>query len=215
MIWIAILLLALAAMVPIIATLFRPVVTRGRREADLALYRAQLAELEREAAAGRLEGESLRAAQVEVQRRLLQAPEETAPNTRGRALAFLPLVFLLPAAGIALYLVQGAPDMPSAPHRERAEIAARDDALLNQLRERLAGLDPMSETARQGFVMLGDAERTRGNGAAPWRQGLMWNWQAIWWRWKSHAVNLSRSAPSCCAPWRKRRANRSCVSCWV
>ena len=53
MIWIAILLLALAAMVPLVATLFRPVVTRGRREADLALYRAQLAELDREAAAGR------------------------------------------------------------------------------------------------------------------------------------------------------------------
>ena len=33
----------------------------------------------------------------------------------------------------------------------------------------------MSETARQGFVMLGDAERTRGNGAAAaeaWRRAL-------------------------------------------
>ena len=62
MIWIALLLLALAAMVPLVAMLFRPVVTRGRREADLALYRAQLAELDREAAAGRLEGDALRAA---------------------------------------------------------------------------------------------------------------------------------------------------------
>ena len=43
MIWIAILLLALATMVPLVAMLFRPVVTRGRREADLSLYRAQLA----------------------------------------------------------------------------------------------------------------------------------------------------------------------------
>ena len=84
MIWIALLLLALAAMVPLVAMLFRPVVTRGRREADLALYRAQLAELDREAAAGRLEGDALRAAQVEVQRRLLQAPAEAAPAARGR-----------------------------------------------------------------------------------------------------------------------------------
>lgn len=175
MIWIAILLLALAAMVPLVATLLRPVVARGRREADLALYRAQLVELEREAEAGRLEGDALRAAQVEVQRRLLQAPEEVAPTTRGRALGLLPLVFLIPAAGLGLYLLQGAPDMPSAPHRERAEIAARDDALLTRLRERLAGLDPMSETARQGFVMLGNAERSRGNAdaaAEAWRRAL-------------------------------------------
>jgi cytochrome c-type biogenesis protein CcmH len=175
MIWAAMLLLALAAMVPLVAMLFRPVVTRGRREADLALYRAQLAELDREAAAGRLEGDALRAAQVEVQRRLLQAPEEAAPMVRGRALGFLPLVFLIPAAGLGLYLLQGTPDMPSAPHRERAELAARDDALLNRLRERLAGLDPMSDAARQGYVMLGNAERSRGNAdaaAEAWRRAL-------------------------------------------
>jgi cytochrome c-type biogenesis protein CcmH len=163
-------------MLPLAAALFRPATARGRGEADLALYRAQLAELEREKDAGRLDEDAHRAARLEVQRRLLQAPQEVAGALRVRsAAALLPLVFLLPAAGLGLYLLQGMPDMPSAPYRERAEIAARDDDLLNRLRERLAGLDPMSDTARQGFVMLGNAERTRGNGAAAaeaWRRAL-------------------------------------------
>jgi cytochrome c-type biogenesis protein CcmH len=93
MIWIAILLLALAAMVPLVATLLRPVVTRGRREADLALYRAQLEELDREAAAGRLEGDALRAAQVEVQRRLFRHRQKPHPPRAAGRLAFCPWSF--------------------------------------------------------------------------------------------------------------------------
>ena len=46
MIWAAMLLLALAAMVPLVAMLFRPVVTRGRRDAELAWHVAQFAELD-------------------------------------------------------------------------------------------------------------------------------------------------------------------------
>lgn len=176
MIWLALALLALAAMVPLAAAMLRPARLRGRGEADLALYRAQLAELEREKEAGRLDDEAHRIARLEVQRRLLQAPEEAANTLRGRSAAsLLPLIFLLPAAGLGVYLLQGTPDMPSAPYRERAEIAARDDDLLNRLRERLAGLDPMSDTARQGYVMLGNAERTRGNAnaaAEAWRRAL-------------------------------------------
>ena len=48
-------LLALAALAPLGFALLRPAAARGRREADLALYRKQLAELERERAAGRLD----------------------------------------------------------------------------------------------------------------------------------------------------------------
>ena len=78
MIWIAILLLALAAMVPLVATLFRPVVARGRREADLALYRAQLAELDREAAAAqRIEQRLPHSKKFAEVRHILQEHERT------------------------------------------------------------------------------------------------------------------------------------------
>lgn len=120
MIWLALALLALAAMVPLAAAMLRPARLRGRGEADLALYRAQLAELEREKEAGRLDDEAHRIARLEVQRRLLQAPEEAANTLRGRSAAsLLPLIFLLPAAGLGVYLLQGTPDMPSAPYREK------------------------------------------------------------------------------------------------
>jgi cytochrome c-type biogenesis protein CcmH len=166
--WIPLILLALAALLPLGAAVLRPRAARGRREADVALYRAQLAELDREREAGRLDEAGHRAARVEVQRRLIaaaDAAEEEASAARSPALlaALLPLI----AAGAAgLYLVRGTPGMPSAPYDMRAEAMARDDQILATLRERLAALDPRSEQARQGWVLLGNAERSRGRADA-------------------------------------------------
>jgi cytochrome c-type biogenesis protein CcmH len=166
--WIALLLIALAALLPLAAALLRPPPARGRREADVALYRAQLAELDREREAGRLDEASHRAARIEVQRRLLAAADQAeAEPTAGRSGALLvALVPLIAAAGLGLYLLRGAPGMPSASLAERAEVRARDEALLAALRARLAELDPRGEQARQGWVLLGNAERSRGNIAA-------------------------------------------------
>jgi cytochrome c-type biogenesis protein CcmH len=156
-------LVAVAALLPLVAVLFGPARARGRREADLALYRAQLAELDRERDLGRLDEEAHRAALVEVQRRLLAAPEEpdaaaTAPGRRVVA----GLLVAVPALALGLYLWDGVPDMPSAPYALRQEAATRDEAILAQLRTRLAQLPPGSDQARQGWVLLGNAERSRG-----------------------------------------------------
>ena len=78
-----------------------------------------------------------------------------------------------PLAALALYLWHGAPGMPSAPYAERqaalarmeserGAAAAQEEALLARLREVLAQQDPRSERAREGYVMLGRAERSRG-----------------------------------------------------
>jgi cytochrome c-type biogenesis protein CcmH len=157
-------LLAVAALLPLVAALFGPARARGRREADLALYRAQLAELDREREAGRLDEEAHRAALVEVQRRLLAAPEEAgaAATAPGRRL-LAGLLLGVPALALGLYLWTGVPDMPSAPYAARQEAAQRDEAILDQLRARLAQLPPGSDQARQGWVLLGNAERSRGN----------------------------------------------------
>ncbi|EFH12216.1 c-type cytochrome biogenesis protein CcmI, partial [Teichococcus cervicalis] len=74
MIWLLFLGLAVLALAPLGWSLLRPARLRDRQEADLALYHAQLAELEREREAGRLEAEAYRAARLEVQRRVLAAP---------------------------------------------------------------------------------------------------------------------------------------------
>lgn len=200
--WILALLLAAVALAPLAFVLLRGRwdggAARGRREADLALYRAQIAELDRERTAGRLDEAAHRAAVVEVQRRLLAAVpagEEGAPPSalaeaapapaaspaaaaEGRRTALVMLGALavgLPALALAIYLPRGTPDMPSAPYRARAEAAAQDDALIEQLRARLAQLDPSGDSARQGYVLLGNAERSRGRldaAAEAWRRAL-------------------------------------------
>lgn len=169
--WLSAGLLALAALAPLAAALLRPAEARGRREADLALYRAQLAELERERAAGRLDEAGHAAAVLEVQRRLLASPDaaaaagivEGAPAARGggRAPLFLALVGV-PAVAAGLYLANGSPGLPSAPFAERRDVAAQEEQLMASLRARLAEADPRGETTRQGWVLLGNAERGRG-----------------------------------------------------
>ena len=162
--WMPLILLALAALLPLAVAVLRPRAARGRREADVALYRAQLAELDREREAGRLDEAGHRAARVEVQRRLIAAADQAeAGATPARSPALLVAVLpLIAAAGVGLYLLRGSPGMPSAPYDLRAEAMARDEQILATLRERLAMLDPRSEQARQGWVLLGNAERSRG-----------------------------------------------------
>ncbi len=162
--WLLLGALALLALLPLIITLVRPTRARGRAEADLALYRAQLAELDREREAGRLDAAQHQAATLEVQRRILAAPKEDAPELRpGRTAAMLAaMVFLVPAAALGLYLVRGTPDMPAAPFVERQRLAQEEDAMLETLRGRLAMLEPGSDAARQGQILLGNAERSRG-----------------------------------------------------
>jgi len=167
-VWIPLILLALAALLPLAVAVLWPGAFRGRREADVALYRAQLTEIDREREVGRLDEAGHRAARVEVQRRLIaaaDAAEEEASAARSPAL-LVGLVPLIAAAAMGLYLVRGTPGMPSAPYDMRAEAMARDEQILALLRERLAGLDPRSEQARHGWVLLGNAERSRGRADA-------------------------------------------------
>lgn len=164
MTWLPLLLLALLALAPLAWTILRPPTVRGRRDADIALYRAQLAELERERESGRLSEEGHRGATIEVQRRLLAADAQRDGDRAGGKLPATALLLLpmITALGVGLYLLHGTPGMPSAPYTLRTEIAARDDQILAMLRSRLDNLDPHSEAARQGWVLLGSAERERG-----------------------------------------------------
>jgi cytochrome c-type biogenesis protein CcmH len=162
-IWLLVGALALVAMLPLGIAVLRPARSRGRAEADLALYRAQLAELDREREAGRLDAAAHAAATLEVQRRILAAPKEESTQASRRSAALVAAaLFLVPAASIALYLLRGIPDMPSAPYDLRRQQAQAEEQLLASLRSRIAQLPPDSEPARQGLLLLGNAERSRG-----------------------------------------------------
>jgi cytochrome c-type biogenesis protein CcmH len=162
-VWLLVGALAMLAMAPLAVAVFRPARARGRAEADMALYRAQLAELDREREAGRLDAAAHAAATLEVQRRILAAPRDDAASAGTRSGAVVAAaLFLVPAAAIGLYLVRGVPDMPSAPYDLRRQQAEAEEGLLASLRARLAQVPPGSEQARQGYLLLGNAERNRG-----------------------------------------------------
>ncbi|MCB1544228.1 MAG: c-type cytochrome biogenesis protein CcmI [Rhodoblastus sp.] len=97
-----------------------PFLTRARGERrgdDVAIYKDQLAEIERDLAAGRIAPEEAEAARIEVSRRLLKAagretageaePPAVARGRRTAAIAFVALA--LPAVAAALYHLLGAP----------------------------------------------------------------------------------------------------------
>lgn len=174
--WLALALVAALILSPLAHTLLRPPRARGRGEADMALFHAQLAELEIQRAEGRLDEAGFRSATVEVQRRLLAAPaaENLAPRTRPSPLLLAALV-LVPVASVGIYLERGSPDMPSATLTERLAADAQDEAMLSQLRARLTTADPNTSVGRQGFILLGNAERNRGRlaeAAAAWERAL-------------------------------------------
>jgi cytochrome c-type biogenesis protein CcmH len=99
-----------------------------RLQGHLSIYRDQLAEVERERAAGSLSSEDAATARTEIERRLLAAADKDAnkngnKNT-GAALQpaaarhrfLLPaLSLLIPAFALGLYLRTGQPGVPSAP----------------------------------------------------------------------------------------------------
>jgi cytochrome c-type biogenesis protein CcmH len=167
-IWALIAAVSALAVAPLLLSLWRRPPALGRRDAALALYRAQLADLERDRDAGRITEDAFAAARIEVQRRMLAVePEEDAPAARrGGAAVLAALLFLLPAGGLGLYLARGYPDLPGAPQAAREAAAAQEDSLLATLRARLEAMPQGTETARQGWILLGNAERGRGRMAA-------------------------------------------------
>lgn len=174
--WLALGLVAALILSPLAYTVLRPPRPRGRGEADVALFHAQLAELEAQRAEGRLDEAAYKAATVEVQRRLLAAPAPESLSAPNRpSLLLLATVALVPVVGVTLYVERGFPDMPSATLAVRQEADAQDEAMLTQLRSRLATADPNTQVGRQGFILLGNAERNRGRlaeAAAAWEKAL-------------------------------------------
>jgi cytochrome c-type biogenesis protein CcmH len=172
MIWIGFIVLSLMVMTPFAVAQTR-IRLRGRRDAALSLYRAQLVELEHEGERGRIGPMEQAQARLEIERRLLtmaSAVEQALPRP-GRIGWLLPaLVVLLPLGGLALYLPGATPDMPAAPLAPRVAAAQEriqeDQAMLAMLQARIATLDPHSAQARQGFVLLGNLEASMDDPAA-------------------------------------------------
>lgn len=177
MIWLAIFLLAATALAPLTLVLRRRAEARGGRDPALALHRAQLADLDRDLAEGRILPAEHETARLEVQRRLLHAGDTNeAPVQLGSRVPLFATLAAVPALALGLYLIAGVPGLPSpGPAAADQRRAAEEAVLIGQLRESLAAMDPATDRARQGYILLGNVEEARGNdaaAAAAWRTAL-------------------------------------------
>jgi len=135
------------------AAIFAVLWPLGRRTAaaggsDIAVYRDQLAEIDRDRATGLIAEADAEAAKVEVSRRLIAAADaaETEKSTgassvwRRRATAIAGLL-LLPAGAAVLYLLLGSPQLPDEPLSSRLAALRGDrsiEGMIAQVEKHLA-----------------------------------------------------------------------------
>jgi cytochrome c-type biogenesis protein CcmH len=115
-----------------------------RAEYDIAIYKDQLRDIERDRSRGVLDEGQAAAARLEVERRLLAAADAsqstshtaTAPHRTPWALVFVVALILLPGAGL-IYLQNGAPWLAGAERAAQRSAPSFDD-LVAELEHRLA-----------------------------------------------------------------------------
>ena len=138
-----------------VGVLLVPLLRAGARRTErldsaLAIYRDQLAEIERERAVGAMAEAEAAAARTEVERRILAAAQDTkadVPKDSSTLHRFLPpaLALLIPVLALGVYLQIGRPGLPAAPFSaQRAAPPAKSgepfspERLLADARARLA-----------------------------------------------------------------------------
>ncbi|MEX2629269.1 MAG: c-type cytochrome biogenesis protein CcmI [Tistlia sp.] len=136
----------------------------ARRDYDLAIYRDQLDEIDRDQRRGVLEAAEADSARLEIQRRLLAADRrqdgdrrrdgEPAPaGAAARRDWFMPVALglLVPGLTLGVYLLLGRPDVPSIDFAEQQAAVSDMAGLSEQLRARLE-LEPEDP---RGWELLG------------------------------------------------------------
>jgi cytochrome c-type biogenesis protein CcmH len=131
-----------------IAAVLWPLMRANRKKAsgsDLAVYRDQLDEIQRDAAAGLIGEAEAEAARVEVSRRLIGAADAQAPQPLSaaaavwhRRLVAVVALIVLPLGAGGLYLAVGSPSLPGQPLAERAADPQSIERLIAQVEAHLA-----------------------------------------------------------------------------
>lgn len=125
MLWIVFGLLLAATLTTLLYPLWRaPGAVPARAAYDLAVYRAQLAEVDLDIERDLVAPEQAEAARVEIQRRMLEASENrsaTSDNRRARTVAVVVIALVLPLGAGLLYASWGNPRLPDQPYAERLE----------------------------------------------------------------------------------------------
>jgi cytochrome c-type biogenesis protein CcmH len=121
--WIIFALMTAAAILAALWPLGRvPRASRGR--SDVAVYKDQLQEIDRDRVAGLIGEAEAEAARLEVSRRLLAAadvpPVSAVPGPHRRRAAAIAILLVLALGPLALYIMLGSPNLPGEPAYARA-----------------------------------------------------------------------------------------------
>jgi len=168
MIWLFLAIITIA----VIAVLLLPLFRQGQRsdarqQREIAIYRDQLAELEREVAAGLVAAEAAAATRLEIERQILSSGDQTdtAPPPRpavatasARMAAVILVASLAPLAAFAIYFATGAPGEPAHPYSAEADRDTADAmtaAEMTVLVEKLAANLRQAPNNVEGWKLLG------------------------------------------------------------
>jgi cytochrome c-type biogenesis protein CcmH len=129
---------------------------------EVAVYRDQLDEIERDRASGLIGGREADAARIEVSRRLLAAADNASPTPQGsagnavrrRRIAAVAALILLPLGAAALYLRLGSPLLPGDPIEARREMPPEQRSIMELVGRVEAHLEQAPEDGR-GWEVLG------------------------------------------------------------
>jgi cytochrome c-type biogenesis protein CcmH len=187
MIWFVLALLTGVAVLSLLWPLSRPSPASHEDAADVAFYRAQIAEIDAEFLRGAIDMEQAEAAKALAARRLLAAaPAEiaTVDSPRAKKIAAMLAIFLIPAVALGLYARIGRPDLPDLPRETRlaaepnimdvgaavakieAHLAAHPDdgrgyELLAPVYLRMGRFDDAVHAREQAIKLLGDSAERR------------------------------------------------------
>ncbi|MEO0963411.1 MAG: c-type cytochrome biogenesis protein CcmI [Pseudomonadota bacterium] len=131
--WIFAAILVLVCIYLVLLPLRRNTALRGRADSDVAVYRDQLEEIDRDLERGMIAEAEAKAARTEISRRLLIADAaraaESNSQTRAGSQFAVVLVVAMPFFAVPLYLYSGAPGLPSQPFAERISKAPEEQSL--------------------------------------------------------------------------------------
>ena len=161
--------------------------TLDSRAADLAVYRDQLGEIERERADGVLQPAEAESARAEIARRMLARGDVVAqpdvggqrePAGRGQAgrgqAGRMAALASVPLAAVALYLMYGSPWLPGQPHAARVTVRPEQGGVAELLAKVEARLREHPEDG-QGWDVLGPVylmHQRHGDAAEAFRRSI-------------------------------------------
>lgn len=176
--WIGIagLLVAALAILLIGLTRSRRAETPSRADYDIAVFKDQLAELDRDRDRGLISDTEFASARTEIERRLLNAADEADIDgnrqiPKSARYAALAAIVLIPVGAIALYMSLGSPQLPGAPYAARNIKSERIAAEEQRAGSDMVGLvDKLAERMKaqpgdiRGWLLLGRSYLSMGRG---------------------------------------------------